>query len=196
MKKIIIAILVAAILALAIPATVLAAPEKDVPACQHTISATVFLACVGRNTTTNTTTGVTTGIVYYKGKVVSALVNNKDFEKLDGAPVVAQEKVYYITDAKGNVIVGKGSGTITIDGAGPAEATFSFSSKISGNVYVGPGGGPAFDNGIWNTVNTHGAYSFLKDARGTWSAAVAVVPTGNPASPYTFAGNATLTGTY
>lgn len=192
MKKITIALLMSVLMVLAVPATAVAAPA---PPAVHTLEAEMDIMAVARFLNYQPTPQgiVVTGSVYYMGTVVDASRKYKDWEKLVGAEVLAQEDVNYLIMPNGDVIIGKVEGTLKIIGSGPASAIVNYKADVWGNVIFGPAG----DNGTWEVAEAYGPFNILKDAKGIWTAYVEMVPTGYPPpNDYTFAGKAYVTGTY
>ncbi len=187
MKKTLSILLIAALLVLAVPASVLAAPA-------HTFTAQLNIVAVGgTEPVVDYDNGIIKYTVYYAGVVTDSTRKDKEWEKFEGAIAVAQEEVAYdlIQYVYYGNLVGTGNGTVTISGKNKDSAVFSFQSIISGNIYA------AGDIGNWTVTETKGSYSVLKDATVDWAASVHLEPTGYPPpNDYTFVGTATAIGTY
>jgi hypothetical protein len=205
MKKIIFAILMTVLIVLAVPATAFAAPSHRCPPQAQTITAEISLMAVGSDLNYQPigpplhwflrffhiyipTRYLVTGTTYYEG-----IVTDSSEVALLGAAVVGQEDVHYIINEVGDVLNGNVSGTVTLTGSGENVAVIDFWARVWGNIFIGPAG----DDGVWRVDSVYGDLSKLKRAKGTWTAYVEMVPTGYPPpNDYTFAGTASIEGTY
>lgn len=172
MKKLLIAILLAALLVIPVPGTALAAPGRTVFAELDVAGGGVY--------DINYETGEVTGTVFYAGTVTDAVRQTK---RLEGATISAQEEVHYWINEVGDIIYGTATGTITITGRGHDVLVINFSSDVSGNIFYGP----ASDVGTWWVTSASKSLHILKDATGTWTAEVTMTATG-------FVGKAWITG--
>jgi hypothetical protein len=196
LKKVIFAILITVMIVMAVPATAFAAgpshyqPYHKAPA--SAMSADIILTATNREINIHPIARkfvLMIGTVYYQGTVGNAAPS-----ELEGAYVEAEEHVIYLTDLNGNILVGKGMGSLQITTAtGDGSAVVNFTSDISGNIAVGN----AYDEGAWKVAQSYGSINFIYKAKGTWSAIAYLVPTGYPSpNDYTFQAYATFTGTY
>jgi hypothetical protein len=188
-KKLLIAILLAAILVIPVPATALAAPER-------TMTGQIYVVAVDRTHLNIVPIGPgvlsITGTVTYMGKVIDATSESKgskgkDWETLVGYHVEATESVNYVTNGVGDVFQGEVNGTLTIKGVDRDPLVFTYQAKVSGNIFFGP----ASDVGTWKVSQASGAFNTLKKGQGTWNATVEF-----DSSQGTLAGMASVVGTY
>jgi len=185
MKKLLIAILLAALLIIPVPGTALAAPKH----AKHTITADMTVAIVGSHDLYPDPTdpyNFLVGTFNYAGSVTEADRQSKDWEKLEGATVTAQENVRYQYQMVGPYTIllsGTATGTITITASDHAVAVMTFKSAIDCSNYPFQ----LVDEGKWKTVRAHGFLNILKDAEGDWIATI---------NPLNFTGTAHVTGTY
>jgi hypothetical protein len=191
MKRTILALLMAVLLVITIPAVAMAAPaHPDCVVKPQTVSATMSVMAVGTSPDYAIVPFAknlkkVTGTVYYQGVVnpgaTPAVV-------APGTPVMASEKVDYLLDQNGKVLFGMVQGNLVINPGSPDSATITFRSIVKGNILTGP----ASDQGRWDVVNATGALEVLKNADGDWSASVQKVDIAPGVS--TFQGIATVNG--
>ncbi len=192
MKKWLFALVSALVLAMVIPATVFASPKRslDLTASVVAVSRTVTSLEFGEDKIE------TTGVAMYQGTVDASRMG-KDWAKLDGSPMVAQEIYHYDLDPSCDFITtctilsGHVTGTMTVYAKGNGSATVNFESQVFGDISAL--NGSASDMGTWEMSKASGWLHTLKDAKGTWAAQVVAIST--PYGP-TFAGQAFISGTY
>lgn len=194
MKRIIFAILMTVIMILAIPASAFAAaPQSAVyhhPGSSQ-IAVSIDIMATGRSIDHYVQIGkkyaLVTGTVYY-ASIPGVPIYNTNIPELMGAQVQAQESYYYILDQDSNVIWGKVFGDMQIYTLSGDVASMTFKADVWGNVGEG---GIAGDIGTWKATSVTGSLSYLKRAKGDWTAVVAWNPLYQ-----TFLGQAQVNGTY